>query len=171
MKKNRYFNTKGFMLVETLLVSLTIAGILIYMYAQFSSINDTYQRLYRYNTTEKLYHTDLIRQFMLNYTDGTESSIYGSAARKIVRNDSSIVSSKDYFNALFDEIDAKYIILTHDNLTPANKTAIISATNPEEKRAVEKYLELIVSTNESKKRLIIIYNDGSIATLLYDFEV
>ena len=82
MKKNRMFDTKGFMLVETLLVSLTIAGILVYMYSQFSTINSSYQRLYSYNNADNVYQVGAFREFMTRYTRG--SSVYNSLTAKSI---------------------------------------------------------------------------------------
>ena len=47
MKKNVQLDKRGFLLVETLLVSLTIASILLYMYVQYSEITNSYKRLNR----------------------------------------------------------------------------------------------------------------------------
>lgn len=182
MKKERYLDVKGFMLVETLLVSLTIAGILIYMYAQFSTINDTYQKLYNYNTTNGLYHTDVIRQFMLMYTtDTTSSNIYigtnGLINKKAINItncnfDSSLnYSTRSYCSDLVKEIDAKHIILTWDDFNNnSNKNAIINLLSDKKDKAnMEKFLKQIKSTNDGMYRIIIVYKNGEIATLLYDF--
>ena len=57
--------------METLLVSLTIAGVLVYMFVQYSSISDNYQRFYRYNSVEGVYKAGVIKKFMLE--TGTEA--------------------------------------------------------------------------------------------------
>lgn len=69
MKKNVRLDTKGFLLMETLLVSLTIAGILLYMYVQYSRITDSYHRMSRYNSVEKIYRTGNIKRFLLAEDD------------------------------------------------------------------------------------------------------
>ena len=51
MKKN----SKGFMLIDTLIVSITVSAILIYLYFQFASVNDSYIKNFRYNTVPGLY--------------------------------------------------------------------------------------------------------------------
>lgn len=48
-------NNKGFMLAETLLVTTFIAGVLIYLYIQFTNLNKNYDDSYNYNTVEDLY--------------------------------------------------------------------------------------------------------------------
>ena len=48
-------NNRGFMLAETLLVTTFIAGVLIYLYIQFTNLNKNYGDSYNYNTVEDLY--------------------------------------------------------------------------------------------------------------------
>lgn len=174
MKKNRYIDTKGFMLVETLLVSLTIAGILIYMYAQFSTINDTYQRLYSYNTTEGLYHADVIKQFMVLYTESNPNNLYNGLKAKNITDCSFIANpDKKYCESLVAEINAKFVILTNEDFSaPANRNAIsnlFTGTNKKYDTSLNKFFKQIVNDKGDNYRLIIIYEDGSIATLLYKF--
>ena len=69
MKKNLSLDNRGFLLMETLLVSLTIAGILVYMYVQYSSIGNTYQRFYRYNSLENVYRVETIKKYLI-FTSG-----------------------------------------------------------------------------------------------------
>lgn len=73
MKKNTLLDTKGFLLMETLLVSLTIAGILLYMYVQYSRITDSYHRLSNYNSVEKLYRAGNLKKLLII---GDEDSFY-----------------------------------------------------------------------------------------------
>lgn len=171
MKKSSYFGTRGFMLVETLLVSLTIAGILIYMYSQFSTINDTYQRLYNYNTTESLYHSDIMRQFLINYTKKTDTlytSLTTSKATDI--KGCSFVSGVDrtYCEALVGAMDVKKIILTYDDFKASDRTdKILNIAGNDDKVMVRNYLKQIESVTENKYRIIVIFNNGNIASLIF----
>lgn len=46
---------KGFMLAETLLVTTFVAGLLIYLYIQFTNLNNNYSDSFTYNTVEDVY--------------------------------------------------------------------------------------------------------------------
>lgn len=110
MKKNVQLDTKGFLLVETLLVSLTIASILVYMYVQYSKITDSYKRLNHYNTVESLYRTDVIKQIIeMNATAEFYSSL-GSNPLQITGGISSIpgVNFSNIINDL--QIESLYVV-------------------------------------------------------------
>ena len=51
MKKNE----KGFVLLETLIVTTFVVSTLIFLYTQFSNIKTSYDASFRYNTVEGLY--------------------------------------------------------------------------------------------------------------------
>ena len=65
MKKNVHLSNRGFLLMETLLVSLTIAGVLVYIFVQYSSIGNSYTRLYRYNTVNDIYQVDAMKRYLV----------------------------------------------------------------------------------------------------------
>ena len=48
-------NSNGFMLAETLIVTIFVAGVLIFLFIQFSSLSKSYEESYIYNTVEGLY--------------------------------------------------------------------------------------------------------------------
>ena len=60
MKKN----CGGFMLAETLIVTTFVAGVLIFLFVQFSTLNNSYDESYVYNTVEGLYATDDIIDYI-----------------------------------------------------------------------------------------------------------
>ena len=167
MKKNRMFDTKGFMLVETLLVSLTIAGILVYMYTQFSSINSSYQRLYSYNNTDTVYQAGAFREFMMRYTRG--NGIYTDLiATEVNCNNLSLnVANKDYCDMIYSAINPKIIILTKGRFDESDVLAQI--TNAEDKVVVKNFLKTIEQGESDKYRLIILFDDNRVSTVDYKF--
>ena len=60
MKKN---SNKGFVLAETLIVTTFVAGILFFMFVQFTSLSKNYNDSYKYNTVEDLYALRNIRDY------------------------------------------------------------------------------------------------------------
>lgn len=63
MKKKK---NKGFMLAETLVVTIFVAGILIFLYLQISNLTKSYEQSYKYNTVEGLYTLEDIKNYILN---------------------------------------------------------------------------------------------------------
>lgn len=63
MKKN---NSLGFMLIETLLVSTFVLGVLTYLYMQFSALKRSYNDSFKYDTIPALYGTKNLNQYIIN---------------------------------------------------------------------------------------------------------
>ena len=61
MKKN---NRLGFMLIETLLVSTFVLGVLTYLFMQFSALKRSYDDSFRYDTVPGLYGVRNINQYI-----------------------------------------------------------------------------------------------------------
>ena len=61
MKK---LNSSGFMLAETLIVTTFVAGILIFLFIQFTNLGKAYDDSYIYNTTEGLYALEDIKKYI-----------------------------------------------------------------------------------------------------------
>lgn len=57
-------NQKGFAITEVLILSTVIIGVLVFMYAQFKSINRSYQYSFKYDTPEAMYLANNIVNFI-----------------------------------------------------------------------------------------------------------
>ena len=57
-------NNTGFMLIETLIVTMIVASVLIYLYIQFTNLNRNYNQSFEYNTVEGLYALEDVKDFM-----------------------------------------------------------------------------------------------------------
>lgn len=55
---------QGFMLAETLIVTTFVAGILLFLYIQFSNLNKSYDESYQYNTVEGIYALQDIKYYI-----------------------------------------------------------------------------------------------------------
>ena len=60
MKKNN----QGFMLVEALVMSTVIIGVLVFMFIQFRNISRGYDRSFSYDTVPNLYYTNEIKRIL-----------------------------------------------------------------------------------------------------------
>ena len=63
MKK---MNNKGFMLMETLIVSTFLVSTLLFIYIQFNNINKTYEKSFKYNTVNSLYSLNNLKNYISN---------------------------------------------------------------------------------------------------------
>lgn len=120
MKK---INNKGFMLLETLVVSAFIISTLVYLYIQFANLKGSYDKSFVYDSVPELYSTKQINDFInsnYNYNDlftavdRSEDSYVELYKGKC--NMTYFSDHQDYCNALMDSIGAKYVILGNANL-------------------------------------------------------
>jgi len=107
MKKNQ---KNGFMLIETLLVSTFVLGVLTYLFAQFSALKRNYDDNFKYNTVPALYGIKNMNQYItryngyntlisninsLGYTEFSCAQIKGTTCTELVRN----IKAKIIFNS------------------------------------------------------------------------
>lgn len=85
MKKRQ----KGFMLVETLVVSTLVSTVLIALYLQFNNIVRNYDREFRYNNVDNLYATQNIENFILQDSSGNFYKNLKSILDQNINNNSS----------------------------------------------------------------------------------
>ena len=110
MKK---INNSGFMLAETLIVTVFVSGILIYLYIQFSNLNKSYEDSYIYNTVETLYALDDIKIYIeredqiLEYINTNIEDL-----KYIDITDCSLFTEVDYCKKLFEVENIKSIFIT-----------------------------------------------------------
>ena len=68
MKKNR---KRGFILAETLVIATVVMASLVFIYIQFNSVNNGFNRTFKYNSVNNLYLTNEVKKFIIN--NGTEN--------------------------------------------------------------------------------------------------
>ena len=100
MKKNK---NSGFMLIETLLVSTFVLGVLTYLFLQFSALKRSYDDNFKYNTVPSLYGVKNINQYIskqngypilqtqvtnreFGYIEFSCSSISGTTCKNLLTN-------------------------------------------------------------------------------------
>lgn len=114
MKKN---NNQGFMLAETLIVSVFVAGVLIFLYIQFLKLNTSYDEPYIYNTVENLYALEDIKKYIqleetvLEYIDTNIEAL-----KYIDITDCSLFTNVDYCTNLFKLEGIKDIFITTNSV-------------------------------------------------------
>ena len=89
MKKNINF---GYMLVETLLVTIFVAGVLIFLFIEFSNLDNSYEISFKYNTVENLYALGDIRDYIQSNKD-----IFNQLKSKL-ENNNGYIENCDFSN-------------------------------------------------------------------------
>lgn len=155
MKK---LKSRGFMLAETLIVSTFVAGVLIFLFIQFTNLGKAYDDSYIYNTPEGLYALEDIKQYIKTDSDlllYIEENI--DVKKYIDLTDCDLFTNKEYCTNLFklENID-RIFITTNDfdkeNITGYNEGFYI-------------FINKILKEGNEKYRLVASFKNGMFATL------
>lgn len=163
MKKNN----KGFMIVETLIVSTVVLGVLVYMYAQFKSLNNSYNQTFKYNTVENIYKTNEIKKFIESDATGNMITLLKATEKNylnITECNQDTYNNVTFCKKLYDNLSIKSVLLLSENVT-----SVINSSLDDFDIGMQRFLKYI-SNNYSGNyhRIVVEYNDGTYATLRID---
>ncbi|MDD2435423.1 MAG: hypothetical protein PHO63_04130 [Bacilli bacterium] len=164
MKK---LNNHGFLLVETLVVSILIISSLIYLFIQFQNISISFDRSFKYNTVDGIYGAANISKFLLvegydnlvaYYNDPLNDKKYID----VTNCEYELVGSglSRFCQMLFEELNVKTVLFTKANL----KDLLNSDYNFSEH--LNEYIKHIkFSAGDTDYRIIVEYNDETFGSL------
>jgi hypothetical protein len=168
MKKN---NNKGFMLLETMIVSAFIITVLVYLYVQFSNLKKGYDNSFKYDSIPELYKSKEIDKFI------NDNFGYADIINDVKENEDKYVELYDdscnmtyfskynsYCNRLMNDMNVKTILLVSTDLSKlTNKLK----TNNRYSNGLYLYLKKInQSTNNNSYSLIVEFNDKKYTNLI-----
>ena len=165
---------KGFMLLETLVVSMFVMSVLIFLYMQFTTIYSNYERDVTYNSTNDMYALNTFRDYLLqDGLDEAKQALYNSESNYIWIYDEECgdyFSSTEYCNNLLGKLNLKKVLFTKENLKELNKELdndIANKTLSDKfDRKLINYIKTISYIGEATThRLIGEFNDGTYATI------
>ena len=162
MKKNK---KRGFILAETIVISTVVMASLVFIYVQFNSVNNGFNRTFKYNSVNNLYLTNEVKKFIIN--SGIDTLTPSLDDNTVDYIDLSTCSN-DYFieyiycQTLFDNIKAKKIILTNSDVTNfKDKVDSVGTISP----GLANFIKTINSSNTGSYRIIIEFESDTYATL------
>ncbi len=169
MKKNSRLDTRGFLLMETLFVSLAVAGILVYMYVQFSTIGTSYEQLYRFNTVDGVYRVGTLKRYIAKDANASFYSTLDNGNVLTITSDSSYFTTTTWKSNLYNSLDLSkvYVVKMQKDVDVRDKIAntdntfrafLNSVTLPEFSETGSTYL------------LVVKYNDGTYASITFTKE-
>lgn len=153
-------NNKGFMLAETLIVTAFVAGVLIFLFMQFTNISKNYEDNYTYNTVESLYALEDIKDYLLE-DDLAIIAIDEELSNKDYMSitSCSIFKDKDYCLKLFELENIDQVIVAKNSF---NK----SSFENEDKNLLA-FAKKISITGTEEYRLIASFKGSTYATLRF----
>src|SRR5574344_1738439 len=119
MKKS---NNKGFMLLETLIVSTVILSTLVFLYIQFVNVKSSYEVSFRYNTIPGLYMAKEVSTYL---TENGYTSLQTSLDNNLTTNNgyiniissSSVVGDSALYTNMIGEMNIVHLLFVNDSLT------------------------------------------------------
>lgn len=169
MKK---MNNKGFLLLETLVVTTFTVAVLTYLYIQYVSLKKNYNKSFSYNTVPGLLHAKAIDTFFNDstfYTNiifdlTTGSNKYIELASNNICNTSYFSSKQTLCNNLINDAKVKTIIITKTDLS---QTINVLKTNNPYSNDLLKYIKSIkIPVENAKYVLVFEYSDKTFANIL-----
>ena len=166
------FNNKGFLLIETLIVTVFVVSTLIFLFVQFQRIETNYSRTFNYNTVDGLYRLSNIRDFIdENAFTGVRNTLNSSSlpyvnistCNAINNYNPSLSTEIEYCELLFSVSDVKTLIMTDENTESVIEELRNITFITQEKKDFIRYINY--NDEFGKYRLIIEYTDGTFATL------
>lgn len=159
MKKKQ----KGFVLVETLVVSLLVLTVLIFLFLQLNTININYQKSFRYNTVEGLYATNNIKIYILkNGYENLKKAINESTPYiDFTGCESTYLENTSQCSNLINALQIKKVLFTTDNIEKLK-----SSKNNFEQKFLD-FISYINTKEEDRYRLIVSFENDTYATLKF----
>lgn len=169
MKKNN----KGFMLLETLIVSTVILSTLIFLFVQFSNIKTSYEISFTHNTIPGIYIAKELSDLLIE----TENNIVLS--NKLNENTNGFVLittplylkniNTTFYNTMITNMNIKNAIYTNNNLTTFK--SYLNSDKIDKNIFTESFKNFIFkiktkNTNENNGRLIIMFKDNTFASIV-----
>ena len=157
-------NNKGFMLLETLIVSCIVLGVLIYMYSQFRNININYQRIFKYNTVSSLYKTNEIKKFiesdayleMVGRLEDSSNLYYDITACDVL-----LYNSSDLCSKLYDSLGLEKLVIMNENLSLIRSADITTLPN-----GLQQFIYYLSDNYTGNyRRIVASYEDGTYASV------
>lgn len=161
MKKN---NKKGFILAETIAVSVIIMTSLVIVYTQFVTLNNNYKSSFKYDNVNNLYLVNNLRDFIKN--DGLDRLIQLVDNREYVDITSCpnyIFDEYLYCRLLIDNSNIKTVLFTKEDISELKN----SIDDTDYSQEMKNYVKKINNSTENSQRLIVEFNDDTYATLLF----
>lgn len=164
MKKN---NKKGFILAETIAISVIVLGALIYIYTQFISINNSYYTSFKYNTVDNLYKVENMTNFIEieGSTSLVEELQNSSDSYVDITDASSYFVEFEFWTTLLQVSHVKQVIFTYEDTSSLNNSLQNIPTFSEKMKT---FIQRTSSKENTKYRILVEFENDEFATLKVD---
>ena len=157
-------NNKGFMLIETLLVSVFVVSTLIFIYIQFEKVRNSYQTSFSYNTTNGVYGANAILTYLKeNGMENLDKRIdEGDAYIDLTNCPGSYLSTTAFCHRLLTDLKVHKIFYVSNDVTNFKSKMDQAAIS----NKFKSFVRSIKEPDTAGYRLLIEYENEEYATIL-----
>lgn len=160
MKKSNF----GFVLAETITVSIIVIGALITIYTQFVTIINSYNISFKYNTVDGMYAVNNINKFIISDgIDGLKVQLTDHSYIDITNCSSDYFIEYLYCENLFANLDVKTVLFSKENTNDLENAFNID--NPYSNNFKKFINTLKNNSTEQNYRITVEFNDGTFSSL------
>lgn len=166
MKKNN----RGFTLVETLVVSSFIVGILIFLFSQFSKLKKSYDASFEYNTVPALYKAKNINRYVLAVGNDllvTELEKSKTGFIDITECPMDYLEKIDYCSQLFSDLGVVSVLVAKEDSFKTGLQEYLRVNNTAYHEKLYQFVKQLSINNENYDgyRFIVEFEDDNFATV------
>lgn len=156
MKKNN----NGFMLAETLIVTVFVAGVLIYLYMQFTNLSNAYDESYIYNSVEGLYALEDVKEYIEKDSQFTKYLLENIETQKYIDiTDCSVFTDQKYCLKLLKVENIDKIFVTTNSIPKEQITKY--------NESFSNFINKINKEGGQPYRIVASFNNSTFATLRF----
>ena len=160
-------NNKGFMITEVLIVSTIVFSILIFMYAQFRSVYNSFYQTLKYNPVESIYKANEIKSFIESDAKNNIVDLLSNSQNKYLDiTECNIQTYNDVkmCKLLYEKLEIKQLLLLSEDVTSAVASNLSQLDD-----GMIKFIKYINNNySGSYHRIVVAFKDGTYATLRID---
>lgn len=160
---------KGFILLETMVVSAFVISTLIFLYIQFVNLKNSYNNSFKYNTIPGLYAAKNVQNYINghNYSymkkDASNSEVgYIELYNKKTCNLTYFQTEEEYCKKLMSELNIKTLLMTKESLDGLKNDL---KEKDKYSNGLYMFTKKISNQNNANYRLIVEFNDDTFANL------
>lgn len=156
-------NNKGFMLLETLIVTSFVSFVLIYLFIQISNITSNYSTSLTYNMVDDIYALEDLKEYIIS-DELLVTYILNDLEDGYISIDScnsSLFTDVNYCQNLLNNLRINSFIISQNNLDELDFSPIQS-------EGIKKFISTLKNTNSSEYRIIAIIDKQRYASIIFD---
>ena len=168
--------SNGFMLMETLIVSVFVGITLVVLFIQLQNVSNSYDESFHYNTTNAVYNTRNIREYLMTrnlkgFSEDVKQSKDGyiditdcKSSRYVLEGEQE-TPIRAYCKNLYDTLNVKTLLLSIENLENLKQRVATAYVLPFSQKFRDFIQYIKYDGMDGEYRLIVEFKDETFASI------